>query len=716
MGMFNTLTSGVNPRPFQSLAVGHGKTLKYDFTSRNGLVSEAAPRFFDRPARIILTGGGTSGHVHPALAMGQAFERLLGGADIRYVGVRGRAEEVIVPRAGLPLAFVPAAPYASPRRPKAFARFAFNLGLGCLKAAGMLMAFRPDFILATGGYVAAPMVLSHMALKALGLSRAKVILHEANAVPGKLNHLMASRADHLFLTFAGSQEVVNNRRCRVVGYPVRQALSRLDRQEALARLNLKLPQDKKLVLIFGGSQGARSINMAVVEALAHFEKSGLPLFILHATGLGGSDHKPWEETQARLAELGGPRWLERFGRLYRAEVYVHDMAAAYSAADLVVCRAGAGAAHEISSMGVPALLIPKPNLPGDHQIQNARAMAAQGAAEVLYEDLLLVDDRLAAGLDGAVLASRVLDLLSQPQTLTRLAQKCQGFMAAQAAERIARLTLGQETAPLKAPAAQISPPPSHEALLTRLSRARAADPEGYDPAQELPEPGELSYYQRRSAFLLADEAWTRRNVGVKLVGLLKDESKVDHLLFMLADRRPVSRLKRWLGGDFVQVGFIRRNCLTSLMIIDRCTPKLEKTLHLALSDPYFEVRSHAAKAVAWFCERLEDRAGFQNRLIHALADPSFEVVREAALALGRAGTDEAAVAALVSLRRHHYWQVRQAALAALRGLVLRGVVKDKNRLRRDVAGFVTTATDFSPHFSIKAAYHQLAAALQKEGE
>jgi UDP-N-acetylglucosamine--N-acetylmuramyl-(pentapeptide) pyrophosphoryl-undecaprenol N-acetylglucosamine transferase len=640
--------------------------------------------------------------------MGQAFEKQLGRAEVRYIGVRGRAEEVIVPKAGLKIDYVPASGYVSPRNPLGFARFAFKLFFGCLKAGAILLRFRPDFILATGGYAAAPVVMAQAVLKGLGLSKARTVLHEANAVPGKLNRLMASRVDHLFLTFPQSQSGPDSKPGRVVGYPVRGALARLDRDEARHRLGLELEPGQKLVLIFGGSQGARSINRAVVEALKDLSLAKRPPFILHAVGLGGAGHQPEAETKALLEQAHGPDWRTALAGVYRQEIYLHDMASAYSAADLVVCRAGAGAIHEVSSLGCPTLLVPKPNLPGDHQVVNARALAAVGGAEVIYEDLLRTERGLTSGVAGERLAARILNLLSEPEKLESMSAKAKQFMSDGAAARIAQVVLSPKDEPGPDSQARLLPPaPTHEGLLILLTRAFQSQPEAYSPNRLVPDPEELEYYRARSALLLLAPHWNQRNVGIKLIGLLKDESKIDHLLRVLTDRTPVGWWRRLLGGDFYQVGFIRRNALVSLVLIDRHTEALEEALLTALSDPYYEVRAQAARALARFSQRLTAPSRFQKALMGMLADKSFEVIRESALALGSVGQDGYAIEALLGLRLHRYWQVRQAALLALAELARRSIPSDPERMLQDVTGFVVTATDFRPSFTIKGAYREL---------
>ena len=671
--------------------------------------------------RILLTGGGTSGHVNPALAMGQAFKARFDSAELLYVGVRGRAEEIIVPKAGLPIKFVPSAGYAPPRRLPAFLRFAAKLSLGCLKAVFILLSFRPDYILATGGYVAAPVIFAHSLLARLGLSKAVVVLHEANAVPGRMNALMAPRVDHLFLTFPHTRGNGERARGVVAGYPVRNTLERIGRDQA--REKLGLPKGRKVVLIFGGSQGARSINKAVVGALKSFLEHPDPPFILHGAGLGSKTHHPLQETIRLLENTLGPDWAQRTREIYRLETYLHDMAAAYSAADLVVCRAGAGAIHEVSSLGVPTLLIPKPNLPGDHQVENARALAAFGGAELCHEELLIENGRLVSGVGGPDLAARILALVADEARLQGLAARVGEFMAPGAARRIADLVIGSpENRPQIIPPAQDPLPasPSSQALLVWLTRAYRTEGPAYDPSRYIKDQDEMDYLRHRSAQLLISPDWSTRNTGVKLIGLLKDETRIKPLMLLLRDRTPAPFLHRLLGGDFQQVGFIRRNALISLILIDRCAPGLEEVVEAALTDPYYEVRVQAAKAVARFHDRFPGGPErFLEPLYARLRDRSFEVVQESALALGRIGGGQRTLEALLSLRINRYWQVRQAALRALIGMTREGLVEDPGRLLREVSGFVVLATDFRPQFTIKAAYAELVDCLseriQKDG-
>ena len=439
------------------------------------------------------------------------------------------------------------------------------------------------------------------------------------------------------------------------------------------------------------------------------------LFILHGVGYGSEEHKPWAETSAELTKLHGPDWAEKLAPRYRAEVYLDDMAAAYSAADLVICRAGAGSIFEICSLAAPTLLIPKPNLPGDHQVHNARSLASTGGADVLYEDLSFHNGGLMSSwIDPAALAARIVALLDQPAGLADMGRQARKFMTPGAAELIAGIILGQVDQEVEPEREIPPPPPGHGALLGRLQQAYNASPANYDPSWEVDDPDLLAYFRYRSAMLLTSPDWTRRNIGVKLIGLLKDKSKINHLLALIADRTPTGALKRFCGGDYVQVGFIRRNAVTSLRIIGLNPPEVEDTLALAMTDNYFEVRSEATRTIGAFAHHLNDPDRMEALLIEGLTDKSFEVIREACRALGRVGLGERAATALLGLQLHRYWQVRQEAMTSLARMVKRGAAPDVAEIKRRMSGFVTTATDFSPHFSIKAAYNGLVRAVEQE--
>lgn len=663
--------------------------------------------------RILLTGGGTGGHVYPALAIGSALESP--GTRFLFVGCRGKVEETIVPRQGMEIQFVRAAPYPGIRPGLRWVPFLWNLGLGTLKAAWILMRFRPDQIVATGGYVAAPTVFAAHALRTLRLRRPKLFIHEQNAAPGKLNLLMGRFADRVFLTFPESVRYFP-RNGIVTGYPVRRAIASLSPEEARAGLDFQVPEGRRVIFVFGGSQGARTLNRAVVDSLKGLLPRTGELFVIHGTGLsrpGGYD--PALDTRSRLEASYTPDERARIASFYVQRDYFFDIQKVYAIADLAVCRAGAGSLYEVSAAGLPAVVVPKANLPGDHQVMNARSMQAAGAAAVLFEETVLEAGRPVETLDGSLLAKTVTELLDNPQRLRELAEKARSYIPPDALGKIRRLVEGVDSDSVQTPAAAPAPRLlSNAQLLARLELELRRSGKSYRPEDAVPDASDLPCYRARAASLLANPSWEARNTGVKLVGLLAMADKVPHLLVLLADPTPASFLQRLLGGDFAQVGFIRRNILASLRRIDVLDDSVEEAVRTAFGDPYYEVRVEAARCAAHFAGRSKRPDALAAGLVRLTEDRHWEVAAEAARALGFAGEGAEDTSCLLGLAEHHFWQVREAGLAGLRGLVGRGATGEAAQIDPTLRRFILTSTDFQPHFSIKESYRRLREAMEEK--
>ena len=245
--------------------------------------------------------------------------------------------------------------------------------------------------------------------------------------------------------------------------------------------------------------------------------------------------------------------------------------------------------------------------------------------------------------------------------------------------------------------------PSNLVLLARLERAAARLGDDFSPDQVVPSRDDLQYFVSRAASLLVHSSWEQRNLGVKLLGLLQARDRVPLLLALLRDRRPAPFLKRLLGGDYVQVGFIRRNIVVALARLGQVTPEVEAALVEAFHDPYYEVRAEAARAASALSEALIDRAASSRG-----SSPSCRTggwrwpwLPEA---LGRVGGRHDALPALLAMRDARYWIVRAAALRGLLSLVERGEGGDPAALLAQVNHFVLTSTDFKPEFQIKRLY------------
>ncbi len=331
--------------------------------------------------RILIAGGGTAGHVFPAVAVARRLARVHEDVEPVFVGTEDRLEGTLVPRAGFRLHHIDALPL--PRR----------LTVGLLRVPGALRRsarrcreiIREEQAVAAvtfGGYVSFPLdwACSRTALP--------LVLHEQNSVPGLANRFAARWADGVAVTFPGSVDSFPHpERIAVTGNPVREQILEVgDLDPGEARAHFDLEPDRVTVLAFGGSQGARSINEAVV---ASHDRWADPerLQILHAAGeqLHADAVAGWERQRER-----GP------GPLVRCLDFVDDMARAYAAADVVERRAGATSLAEITAVGLPALLVPYPHATRDHQLRNARALERVGAARAVPDDELTAETLVAA--------------------------------------------------------------------------------------------------------------------------------------------------------------------------------------------------------------------------------------------------------------------------------------------------------------------------------
>jgi UDP-N-acetylglucosamine--N-acetylmuramyl-(pentapeptide) pyrophosphoryl-undecaprenol N-acetylglucosamine transferase len=343
--------------------------------------------------KVVLTGGGTGGHIYPGLAIAEALgdDAACAPLDVLFIGTRDRLEAQIVPKAGVPIAYVHAAPLArrfSFRDPFALVRTAVANAVGFVEALAILHRARPDVVIATGGYVALPVVAAVRFVRALGRTRAKTALLEPNAAMGITNRVLAPLVDEVWFAIAPARPL--RARERVVGTPVRSSMRRALAADA-ARRELGLDPAATTVVVMGGSQGAASINAAVARLVEAGVPAGWQFLVIAGSGA-------FDDLRARLAPHA------------RAVVvpYLDDPRAAFAAADVVVARAGASTLGELAATGTPALLVPYPHATADHQRHNADAYAATGAARVL------ADRDLSAARLGAELTS----MLAEPARAT----------------------------------------------------------------------------------------------------------------------------------------------------------------------------------------------------------------------------------------------------------------------------------------------------------
>jgi UDP-N-acetylglucosamine--N-acetylmuramyl-(pentapeptide) pyrophosphoryl-undecaprenol N-acetylglucosamine transferase len=314
--------------------------------------------------------------------------------------------------------------------------------------------------------------------------------------------------------------------------------------------------------------------------------------------------------------------------------------------------------------------------------------------------------RVLEKLEGKMLAEKIIELLDNPSRLREMADGSRQFLKRKAIERIIgelygknRFTEGNGYPPI--PFKDLA---GNNKLLQILTAAYNRSALDFDPLAMVGDMDDLEYYRHRAAGLLSHKSWQDRNLGVKLIGLTRYREEIPTLLEMLSDKTPANWIKRMFGGDFEQVGFIRRNIVHALQVLDHFDAEVERHLLLALEDNYFEVRAQSCRTAAYFGGFLKGNQIWLDALRDRLADPCFEVIAEAAKALGEAGKDGRAASALLALRESHYWQVRNAALHGLKRLIDRGVLDTSQELLESMSGFILTSTDFKPHFLIKETY------------
>lgn len=356
--------------------------------------------------RLCIAGGGTGGHVFPALATAAAVRARAPEAALLFVGTASGLEARLVPSAGYPFETI----RVRGLKGKGLAeRLTASLLLPWAfeESRRILARFAPDVVLGVGGYVAGPVLL------AAALGGTPTVLHEQNAVPGMTNRLLCRVATAVAVSLEAAAAHLPARRLTVTGNPVRADLFGHPREAS--RELFGLARERRTLLVFGGSQGARGLNEAMRGGAAALAALRAELQVLHATG-----ERDREAVAAAYAAAG-----------IRAVVlpFIDAMGAAYAAADLVICRAGATTVAELAALGKPAILVPFPHAAGDHQRHNAEALAAGGGAVMILE----------RDLTPALLAGRVRELIEDPVRLAIMARSAAAAGRPNAAERLADL-------------------------------------------------------------------------------------------------------------------------------------------------------------------------------------------------------------------------------------------------------------------------------------
>lgn len=324
---------------------------------------------------MIISGGGTGGHIYPALSIADGIKNRFKKAELIYVGTRNGLEADIVPKHGYTFESISA---CGLRRKLSFnnIKTLIKSCKGFYQSMNIIRTFKPDLVIGTGGYVCGSIVMAAV------ISRLPTLIHEQNVLPGITNRLLSKFVDVIAVAFEDSIRYFPKDKVTVTGLPLRPGIFCVKKENAYTALKLK--SGIPVMLVFGGSRGAQSINTAMIEVVRHFYNKD-KLQIIHVTGKSG-----YEKYRKTLKEKGIK--LDDFGNI-KVIPYLYNMQDALAIADLVVCRAGATTIAEITALGLPSILIPYPYAVGNHQELNARVLEERGAA-VVISDFKLTGSKL----------------------------------------------------------------------------------------------------------------------------------------------------------------------------------------------------------------------------------------------------------------------------------------------------------------------------------
>jgi UDP-N-acetylglucosamine--N-acetylmuramyl-(pentapeptide) pyrophosphoryl-undecaprenol N-acetylglucosamine transferase len=354
--------------------------------------------------RVIISGGGTGGHVFPALAIAEALKKKAPGVNIMFVGAQGKLEMEKVPKAGYPIEGL----WISGLDRKLTKRnllFPFKLVNSLWRSRKIIKRFKPDVAIGVGGYASGPLLYQAAAMNL------PTLIQEQNSYAGITNKLLAKKVTKICVAYEGMEKFFPKDKLVLTGNPVRKEIYHEPANKAEARRKLGLDPDNKTILLFGGSLGARTINDAIE---------------MHADLLA-------QKTDINLIWQVGKLYYDEFSKsklsgINRIKIlpFIEDMATAYAAADLAVCRAGALTISELQMVGKPSILVPSPNVAEDHQTKNAMALVQKEAA-------ILVKDNTAREL----LVPTFLELVNKENELNMLAENIKKMQQKDAAIKIA---------------------------------------------------------------------------------------------------------------------------------------------------------------------------------------------------------------------------------------------------------------------------------------
>lgn len=361
--------------------------------------------------RVIVTGGGTGGHIYPALSIARKIKETFTDAEILYVGTEKGLEATLVPKEGFNFKSIRVKGF-SRKLSKDTLNSAKELFWGMNDARKVIKDFSPDVVIGTGGYVCGPVVMI------AAMQRIPTMIHEQNAFPGVTNKILSKFVDRVAASFEESKSRFNNsKKVVVTGNPVRQELFNVDKDSAY--LELGIEKDTPLILCFGGSGGQKSLNDAMLKFIKD-NNDKKEIQILHITG-----ERFYKKFISDLKELG----IDELGQNIKVVPYFYDMAKVLNLTDLAITSGGAITIAELTALGIPSIIVPKAYTAENHQEYNANALDKKGAGMMIKEKDLSYE----------LLSEKIDELLKNPDKLKEMSEKSKSIGIRNADDKIVAL-------------------------------------------------------------------------------------------------------------------------------------------------------------------------------------------------------------------------------------------------------------------------------------
>jgi UDP-N-acetylglucosamine--N-acetylmuramyl-(pentapeptide) pyrophosphoryl-undecaprenol N-acetylglucosamine transferase len=462
--------------------------------------------------------------------------------------------------------------------------------------------------------------------------------------------------------------------------------------------------------VFGGSQGSKVINDAIVKILPRIYSENI--FIVHATGKDGKFYKAYSDTIAQVERSGMSK--SALEQCYDPHPYLEDIVQYYKSVDLVISRAGAGTISEIAVMGKPSILIPLSGLAGDHQVINGMYLKNIAAAEIVFEESDIKTGSRKVSPD--TLFNKIMELKENEHK--------RHYLVVNSAKAVENVGTEYIYLFIKSIAEGKSFDPKGE-----MKRRNSFQQESFDslqdvrPVQEFDMPytrlsslgilklitkeGEVKensllwiYLQYKIDLYLSSKRWQIRNNGVKIITQLKDGRHIEKLSYLFNNRKKAKLSHRILGGDFEEVGFVRRNIMTAYRKIGIYNDIVESDLKKGLRDPYYEVAAEALRTLSFFSEKIRTNSGIHELVRETLFRKEFEVVMEAIKTFGYLINSIEEYSLLKRFYYHKSWKIREAVVITLKRIYKAKVV-DEKFVKGELDNILITSSGFIPMFSLK---------------